>query len=99
MNMKEKQAIKNWNVENTKKGELADFKFFQMQEICKENNLVVYCNMEQNLKSVLECILKFGKSVTYRNNELTLENVLDLYKDYVSCKSSLETMLDLIHEL
>lgn len=99
MTQKEKMVISKWNRENTIKNDMADYKFLQIQELCKQNELTVYCNLEENMKQLINAIVQDKKEIKYNDNVISLGDLMLVYAEYYELKGHFKSLRNLIHKL
>lgn len=99
MNKREKDGFANWNAKQTKNKNIADYKFSQMQEICMENNLTVHCNLEDNLMQLLNILLKNNEILYYKHKEITMYDLLKMYREYIECSTGFNCLIELLNIL
>lgn len=99
MTQKEKMVMAEWNRENTTNNDIADYKFSQFQDLCKQNGLNVYCNIQDNMIQLLTAIIQDKKEIRYNGNVVTLENLLLEYATFHNLKGHCACAFNLISKL
>ena len=89
MTAKEKANFKVWNIETGKSKELADQRFKQLQDMCKEYGLIVSCCAESNVIQLLHTSIDIDLKA----------RVNKIYKEYIEYSTKFETLLEVVHVL